>query len=114
MTLKVDTIIVDSGGCLCCPNGTEFPEGAIEGNFFYRTDENKLYQYDGSTWKGISQCIPVTNTVHVDIKRTDDYTADGSGNFWKPQTDTDSGAAARGECADSPIRQSGSGGISFQ
>jgi len=32
-------------------NRTDFPAGPVEGQIIYRTDENKLYIFDGADWK---------------------------------------------------------------
>jgi len=50
--MKVDEIEIDSGGVMVLPGGTSFPESPTNGQVFYRTDENKLYRYDGTdtTW----------------------------------------------------------------
>jgi hypothetical protein len=35
------------------PSGTEFPNNPVEGQFFYREDEHKLYCYNGTTWRAL-------------------------------------------------------------
>lgn len=34
--------------------GTSFPGSPNEGDFFYRTDQDKMYIYDGSAWDAVS------------------------------------------------------------
>jgi hypothetical protein len=41
-------------GQLALPSGTSFPGTPLEGDCFYRTDEDKFYIYDGTVWDEIS------------------------------------------------------------
>ena len=63
--MKVKTLEIDEGGCFCPPQGTEFPGTPMEGNLFWRTDEGKFYQYDGSNWL---QAVFLDSTGHIHPK----------------------------------------------
>ena len=63
--MHVDKIIVDEGGCMCCPGGTEFPAEAAEGNLFYRTDEKQLYQYNGAVWIGVENTMDIKDATNL-------------------------------------------------
>lgn len=41
-------------GLMRVPSGTEFPGAPVDGDVFYRTDEDLLYIYDGAAWEGIA------------------------------------------------------------
>lgn len=53
-----------SGGALVCPAGSSFPTDPINGEWFWRTDESKLYRYDGATWQAIVADVAVHAVTH--------------------------------------------------
>ncbi|GAI04369.1 unnamed protein product, partial [marine sediment metagenome] len=47
-------------GLMRVPSGTEFPGAPVDGNVFYRTDEDLLYIYDGAAWEGV---VPAAHDI---------------------------------------------------
>lgn len=45
--------LVLRGSFLQLPSGTSFPGAPEDGELFYRTDSNKAYRYDGTSWHAI-------------------------------------------------------------
>lgn len=45
-------------GSITLPSGTSFPASPVEGDLFYRTDEDKTYIYDGSGWNEAGKGTP--------------------------------------------------------
>lgn len=43
----------DNGGTLICPAGSSFPGTPAEGEWLWRTDEQRLYRYSGMTWDAV-------------------------------------------------------------
>ena len=52
--------------------GTSFPGSPNEGDFFYRTDENVMYIYNGATWDSQGQSL---SNVVFSFSLCDDYLA---------------------------------------
>lgn len=68
--------------------GTVFPTtpSPIEGQPFYRTDENKLYVYDGTTWQGVGISItrgPAASKPAAGIADSIYIETDGSYIIWR-------------------------------
>lgn len=53
LTYLTDTNIIDGCDLSSCSSGTSFPVGPVNGWVCYRTDENKIYRYDGFNWQNI-------------------------------------------------------------
>lgn len=45
--------------------GTSFPGSPVEGQIFYRTDEDRLYVYDGSGWDAVFSSVGIPNNIQV-------------------------------------------------
>jgi hypothetical protein len=54
----------DNGAHLKLPQGTSFPSGPEAGDFFFRSDELKLYRYSGSAWQEQVAAIAAHKTTH--------------------------------------------------
>lgn len=70
---RLSVCLADSGGV---SQGTSFPEdpAPIEGQLFYRTDEDKVYIYNGASWDELAGGAPsdprfcIQGTAQVSIK----------------------------------------------
>jgi len=72
--MQVNELKIDDGGCLELPSGTSFPSSPHESDIFYRTDEKKLYVYNGTGW--IEQ---IHHQADVTLAGTEPVDADVSG-----------------------------------
>lgn len=43
----------NNGGTLVCPAGSSFPGTPVEGEWFWRTDEQRLYRHSGASWEAV-------------------------------------------------------------
>jgi len=55
VTNLVTRLAVSLAGTGAIANGTSFPVSPIDGQLFYRSDENTLYVYNGSSWDSQGQ-----------------------------------------------------------
>ena len=54
-----------SGGILIPPSGTSFPGTPSTGEIFWRTDEDKLYRYDGTSWDTVTAAVGTHASTHA-------------------------------------------------
>lgn len=54
----------DNGGVLIPPQGTSFPGSPVEGEWFWRTDEQKLYRRGASSWESVTASAGTHASTH--------------------------------------------------
>lgn len=53
------------GGTLVAPSGTVFPGSPVSGEVFWRTDQAKLYRYNGTGWDAVTTAVAAHASTHV-------------------------------------------------
>ncbi len=76
-----------NGGVIILPAGTAFPSSPVEGEFFWRSDQNKLYRRQSAAW--VEQAAAVTSV----FGRTGAVTAQ-SGDYTAAQVGADPSGTA--------------------
>jgi len=90
----------DNGGTFIGTSGSSFPGTPEEGEWFWRTDESRLYRHNGSTWDAVAADVVAHGSTHENGGSDEISVAGLNGELADPQVPKSHASTHKGDGAD--------------